>query len=68
MRSSSRRSKEITLAYCPDLPGVVAAGKTGEETAELMREAIELHLEGLKKDDLPIPEPTTTARSVVFSV
>ncbi|MDF0594050.1 type II toxin-antitoxin system HicB family antitoxin [Methanotrichaceae archaeon M04Ac] len=55
-------------AYCPDLPGVVAAGKTEEETAELMKEAIELHLEGLKKDDLPIPEPTTTARSVVFSV
>jgi len=55
-------------AYCPDLPGVMAAGKTEEETAELMKEAIELHLEGLKEDDLPIPEPTTTARCVEISV
>ena len=36
-------------AYCPDLPGVVAAAETEEETAELMREAIEFHLEGLKR-------------------
>jgi predicted RNase H-like HicB family nuclease len=32
-------------AYCPDLPGAAAAGETEEETAELMKEAIELHLE-----------------------
>ena len=38
-------------AYCPDLPGVVAAAKTAEETAELMREAIEFHLEGLKEEN-----------------
>jgi len=40
-------------AYCPDLPGAVAAGETTEEAAELMKEAIELHLEGLKEDDPP---------------
>lgn len=51
-------------AYCPDLPGVVAAGETEEETVELMKEAIEFHLEGLKEDNLPIPEPTVTARSI----
>jgi predicted RNase H-like HicB family nuclease len=55
-------------AYCPDLPGVVAAGETEEETVELMKEAIEFHLEGLKEDKLPIPEPTTTTRSVEISV
>jgi len=55
-------------AYCPDLPGVAAAGETEEETVELMKEAIELHLEGLKEDNLPIPEPTTTARCVEISV
>ena len=55
-------------AYCPDLPGVAVAGKTEEETVELMKEAIELHLEGLKEDKLPIPEPTTSARSVEISV
>lgn len=51
-------------AYCPDLPGVVSAGETEEETAELMKEAIELHLEGLKEDRIPIPEPTISARCV----
>ena len=30
-------------AYCPDLPGVIAAGETLEETEKLMREAIEFH-------------------------
>ncbi len=51
-------------AYCPDLPGVVSAGETEEETAELMKEAIELHLEGLKEDRIPIPEPSISARCV----
>jgi len=51
-------------AYCPDLPGVVAAGETEEETFELMKEAIEFHLEGLKEDKMPIPEPTISARCV----
>ena len=51
-------------AYCPDLPGVVAAGETEEETEKLMKEAMEFHLYGLKEETLPIPEPTTRARSV----
>lgn len=51
-------------AYCPDLPGVVAAGETEEATVELMEEALEFHLEGLKKENLPIPEPTVTARII----
>jgi predicted RNase H-like HicB family nuclease len=55
-------------AYCPDLPGVVAAGETEEETEELMKEAIEFHLDGLKEEKLPIPEPTTRARSVEIAV
>ncbi len=68
MRLSSRREKEIILRTAPDLPGAAAAGETEEETAELMRGAIELHLEGLKEDNLPIPELTTTARCVEISV
>ena len=51
-------------AYCPDLPGVVAADETEEATVELMKEAIEFHLEGLKEENLPIPEPTVTARCI----
>ena len=32
-------------AYCPDLPGVAAAAETEDETIDLIRDAIELHLE-----------------------
>jgi len=48
-------------AYLPDLPGCVATGKTIEELRECMREAIDLHLAGMREDGLPIPEPTTLA-------
>jgi predicted RNase H-like HicB family nuclease len=47
---------------------VAVAGETEEETAELMKEAIEFHLEGLKEDKTPIPEPTISARSVEIVV
>jgi predicted RNase H-like HicB family nuclease len=62
------KGKRNYSAYCPDLPGVIAAGETEEETVDLMKEAIEFHLEGLKEDNLPIPEPTTSARSVEVAV
>ncbi|OPY49087.1 MAG: hypothetical protein A4E49_03262 [Methanosaeta sp. PtaU1.Bin112] len=55
-------------AYCPDLPGVVSAAETEEETVELMKEAIEFHLDGLKADRIPIPKPTILARSVEVAV
>lgn len=48
-------------AYLPDLPGCVATGKTIEEVRQHMREAIELHLAGMREDGLPIPQPTTLA-------
>ena len=46
-------------AYVPDLPGCVAVGDTFEETRREIREAIEFHLEGMRADGSPIPEPTT---------
>ncbi|MGV8176024.1 MAG: type II toxin-antitoxin system HicB family antitoxin [Methanothrix sp.] len=49
-------------AYCPDLASVTAAAETEGETVELMKEAIEFHLEGLREENLPIPQPTVTAR------
>jgi predicted RNase H-like HicB family nuclease len=55
-------------AYCPDLPGVVAAGETEDEVLELMKEAIEFHMEGFKEDNIPIPKPTVTARSIEVAV
>jgi predicted RNase H-like HicB family nuclease len=46
-------------AYVPDLPGCVATGKTRDELARRIREAIELHLRGMAEDGLPIPEPSS---------
>jgi len=46
-------------AYVPDLPGCVATGATVEETERLIREAIELHLEGMREDGTPIPPPSS---------
>lgn len=46
-------------AYVPDLPGCVATGATAEDVEELIREAIELHIGGLKEDGLPIPSPSS---------
>ena len=46
-------------AYVPDLPGCVATGGTVEATERAIREAIEFHLEGLREDGTPIPEPSS---------
>ena len=45
-------------AYFPDLPGCIATGETLDEVKQLMREALELHLRGMREDGLPIPEPS----------
>lgn len=47
-------------AYVPDLPGCVATGQTIEETERQIREAIDLHLRGMREDGLPIPEPSSS--------
>jgi predicted RNase H-like HicB family nuclease len=46
-------------AYVPDLPGCIATGPTVVATERLLREAIELHVRGLREDGLPVPEPTS---------
>jgi predicted RNase H-like HicB family nuclease len=53
------RAKRNYAAYVPDLPGCVATGATVEEAEELLREAIELHVAGLREDGLPVPEPSS---------
>jgi predicted RNase H-like HicB family nuclease len=55
-------------AYVPDLPGCVATGRTKEEVERLIREAIELHLEGMIEDGLPIPEPSSQVEYVEVNV
>ncbi len=54
-------------AYSPDLPGCVSTGATLEEVERNMQEAIELHLEGLREEGYPIPEPSTSSAYIEIS-
>lgn len=51
-------------AYAPDLAGCITTGKTVEEVKRLMQEAIEFHIEGLRGDGLPVPEPSTQVAEI----
>ncbi len=51
-------------AYVPDLPGCVAAAETREEVVQLIKEAIEFHLEGLRDSGQPIPAPSSVSEFV----
>jgi predicted RNase H-like HicB family nuclease len=46
-------------AYCPDLPGCVSTGASRSAIESNMREAISLHLEGLRAEGLPMPAPSS---------
>ena len=62
------RADENYAAYVPDLPGCVATGDTRAEVEAAIKEAIELHLEGLAEDGLPIPEPSSQVDYVEVAV
>jgi predicted RNase H-like HicB family nuclease len=47
-------------AYSPDIPGVYAAGSTREQVEQRMAEALPMHIESLREDGLPVPEPHNT--------
>jgi predicted RNase H-like HicB family nuclease len=51
-------------AYVPDLPGCVAAAETKEEVLDLIREAIDFHLEGMREAGEEIPEPSAATEYV----
>ena len=51
-------------AYVPDLPGCIAAGKSREEVASLIQEAIELHIEDLKAQGQQVPSPHSSGELV----
>ena len=55
-------------AYCPDLPGCVATGKTQEETERNMHEAVQMHIEGMIEDKMAIPENVTLAEYIAVAV
>jgi len=46
-------------AFIPDLPGCIATGATLSELHQNISDAVAMHLEGLREDGLPIPEPNT---------
>ena len=48
-------------AYVPDLPGFVATGATVKEAESEIRAAIRFHIDGLKEDGQPVPQPTSIA-------
>ena len=54
------RTETSVGAYIPDLPGCIAVGKTEDEARRLIEEAVELHLAGMREDNLPIPEPAAS--------
>jgi predicted RNase H-like HicB family nuclease len=51
-------------AYVPDLPGCIATGKTRQDVKRRIREAIEFHIEGLRRHGEVIPEPSVEAGEV----
>ena len=51
-------------AHVPDLPGCVAVGETREEVVRLIREAIALHIEALRREGLPVPRATSEGEFV----
>ena len=53
-------------AYVPDLPGCIAVGETRQEVEALIREAIALHIEGLRDEGQPLPEPSSTSQVVTI--
>lgn len=54
-------------AYVLDLDGCIAVGDTEAKTLQLIREAITLHIEGMREDGSPIPAPTTHVQYVALA-
>lgn len=51
-------------AHVPDLPGCIAVADTREEVLELIQEAIQFHIEGLRQEGLPVPAPSSSVEYV----
>lgn len=51
-------------AYVPDLPGCVSCGDTLDEVKDLIAEAVELHIDSLRRHGEPVPPPTATMHVV----
>ena len=62
MRIVIERTPSGYSAYVPDLPGCVAAADSYQTAEQLIREAVAFHLEALRGDGDPIPEPQDVRR------
>ena len=58
------RGESNCSAYVPDLPGCVATGASVQEVTERIKQAIALHLKGMREDGEPIPEPRVACDTV----
>lgn len=61
------KTKSGYSAYAPDLPGVIATGKTKAIVERNIFQAIQFHIEGLKLEKLPIPKPQAESETLVFA-
>jgi len=50
---------ESSYGAVPDLPGCIAVAETEQEVIELIKEAIQFHLEDLQTEGQPIPQPVS---------
>ncbi len=55
-------------AYVPDLPGCIAAGETRQEVLQLIQEAIEFHLGGIKDEGAEVPQPHSYSEFVEVQI
>ncbi len=62
------KTKTGYSAYAPDLPGVIATGKTKSIVEKNIFDAIQFHLEGLKEDNYRIPKATAESEMFVFAL
>jgi len=60
------KTKTGYSAYAPDLPGVIATGKTKAITSKKIYEAIQFHLEGMKAENLRIPKAAAEGEVLSF--
>jgi len=51
-------------AYSPDVPGCIATGSSRKEAEKNIKEAVSFHIEGLKNDGLPVPEPSSSTEYI----
>ena len=62
------KTKSGFSAYVPDLPGVIATGKTKSIVEKNIFSAIQFHIEGLKLEKLPIPKAYAESEILIFEV